>query len=96
MPAFQPTLTVYAIACADKEPHLRAYFPNAAYPDDTRARRGEPAPAARGPVPGLVLVALGHLQDQELFLNYRYNANALGLPDWYAPVDAEEDRRRWA
>jgi hypothetical protein len=47
--------------------------------------------------PCVVLVALRNLENEELFLNYRLNPNAPGgLPDWYAPVDREEDARRWA
>ena len=32
--------------------------------------------------------------DEELYLNYRLNPRN-GYPDWYTPVDREEDMRRW-
>ncbi|KAK7308369.1 hypothetical protein VNO77_41972 [Canavalia gladiata] len=43
----------------------------------------------------LGLVATRTLQDEELLLNYRLS-NAKRRPEWYAPVDEEEDRRRWS
>ena len=43
---------------------------------------------------GLAFVATRELQDEELFLNYRLNP-ANPRPDWYMPVDLEEDKRRW-
>ena len=43
---------------------------------------------------GLAFVATRELQDEELFLNYRLNP-ANPRPDWYTPVDLEEDKRRW-
>ncbi|OIW01876.1 hypothetical protein TanjilG_31058 [Lupinus angustifolius] len=43
----------------------------------------------------LVLVATRALQDEELLLNYRLS-NTKKRPQWYAPVDEEEDRRRWS
>jgi hypothetical protein len=65
---------------------LRAYLPTLGV--------GHP-PAA--PAPGLALVALRARRDEEVFLNYRLNPSTPhGLPAWYAPVDAEEDARRWA
>ena len=43
---------------------------------------------------GLALISSREVRDEELFLNYRLNpANA--YPPWYAPVDVEEDARRW-
>ena len=37
----------------------------------------------------VVLVALRDLADEELFVNYEYEANAdAALPSWYHPVDA--------
>jgi hypothetical protein len=45
----------------------------------------------------VVLVATTELEDEELFLNYRLNPkHQEKLPPWYAPIDAEEDQRRWA
>ena len=43
----------------------------------------------------IVLVAMEAIEDQELLLNYRLNPN-LTLPDWYHPVDIDEDTRRWS
>ena len=48
-----------------------------------------------GPVlKGLAFVATRQLKDEELFLNYRLNPKNK-KPDWYTPVDLEEDERRW-
>ncbi|XP_010522140.1 PREDICTED: uncharacterized protein LOC104800863 [Tarenaya hassleriana] len=44
---------------------------------------------------GLVLVATRALQNEELLLNYRLS-NSKRRPEWYTPVDEEEDRRRWS
>lgn len=64
-------------------------------------------PLVRGQVPdaksvqesrllGVAIVALRPLEDEELFINYRLNPNCLqGLPEWYHPIDEEEDSRRW-
>ena len=46
-------------------------------------------------VPTLVLVATHALQDEEVFLNYRLSTH-VKRPDWYHPVNPEEDERRWA
>ncbi|XP_057445262.1 uncharacterized protein LOC130737493 isoform X2 [Lotus japonicus] len=43
----------------------------------------------------LVLIATRAIQDEELLLNYRLS-NTKRRPEWYAPVDEEEDRRRWS
>ncbi|XP_057477689.1 uncharacterized protein LOC130765310 isoform X1 [Actinidia eriantha] len=43
----------------------------------------------------LVLVATRALSDEEVLLNYRLS-NSKRRPSWYAPVDEEEDRRRWS
>eukprot|EP00301_Raphidiophrys_heterophryoidea_P024519 c7991_g1_i1.p1 GENE.c7991_g1_i1~~c7991_g1_i1.p1 ORF type:complete len:186 (-),score=41.96 c7991_g1_i1:10-567(-) len=42
----------------------------------------------------LVVVSLEHIQDTELFLNYRMNPK-LKYPSWYFPQDGSEDRMRW-
>jgi hypothetical protein len=34
--------------------------------------------------------------DEEVFLNYRLNPASTHMPDWYQPVDIDEDFRRWA
>jgi len=56
-------------------------------------------PGARAPsagVPCLGLVALTAVADGgELLLNYRLSSR-LARPGWYAPVDDDEDARRWA
>ena len=46
-------------------------------------------------VPALALVASEALRDEEVFLNYRLSTH-VERPEWYHPVDAEEDKRRWA
>jgi len=43
----------------------------------------------------LVLVSTRSIRDEELFLNYRYS-NSKRRPEWYSPVDQEEDKRRWS
>ncbi|KAL6634798.1 hypothetical protein ACP70R_027469 [Stipagrostis hirtigluma subsp. patula] len=43
----------------------------------------------------LVLVSTRSICDEELFLNYRYS-NSKRRPEWYTPVDEEEDKRRWS
>ncbi|BAM81877.1 hypothetical protein, conserved [Cyanidioschyzon merolae strain 10D] len=50
-------------------------------------------------IPGVVLIALRDLQDEELFLNYRYNPAALErlqAPSWYWQPDQEAAKRRWS
>lgn len=42
----------------------------------------------------LVLVATRAISNEEILLNYRLS-NSKRRPSWYAPVDEEEDRRRW-
>lgn len=51
--------------------------------------------ADSSPVLGLAFVATRDIEDEELLLNYRLSPG-LKQPDWYHPVDAAEDRRRWA
>ncbi|XP_004297736.1 PREDICTED: uncharacterized protein LOC101314652 [Fragaria vesca subsp. vesca] len=43
----------------------------------------------------LVMVATRALCDEEVLLNYRLS-NSKRRPEWYSPVDEEEDRRRWS
>ncbi|RLM78110.1 hypothetical protein C2845_PM12G21320 [Panicum miliaceum] len=43
----------------------------------------------------LVLVSTRSIRDEELFLNYRYS-NSKRRPEWYSPVDEEEDKTRWS
>lgn len=47
-------------------------------------------------LPCLGLVALSRIEPgAEILLNYRLSSK-LKKPDWYSPVDAEEESRRWA
>jgi hypothetical protein len=56
--------------------------------------RGGPSPTS--PLPCLALVATtGVGEGEELFLNYRLSSR-VARPGWYAPVDDDEDARRWA
>ncbi|KDO21132.1 hypothetical protein SPRG_12913 [Saprolegnia parasitica CBS 223.65] len=48
----------------------------------------------RGLVPGIALVTLHDVTDEELFLNYRYNPS-LPYPEWYTPVDKDADEKMW-
>jgi len=43
----------------------------------------------------MVVISIKHLQDEELFLNYRFNP-ALPYPEWYSQPNLEEAQRRWA
>lgn len=47
-----------------------------------------------GVIKGLAFVAVRHIQNEEILLNYRLNPQ-VQKPAWYAPVDVEEDKRRW-
>ncbi|KAJ0266130.1 hypothetical protein HA466_0001760 [Hirschfeldia incana] len=62
------------------EKRMRAYIPNVALGD---------APVLKT----LVLVATRALCNEELMLNYRMS-NSERRPEWYTPVDEEEDGRR--
>ncbi|KAL9953151.1 hypothetical protein ACROYT_G040519 [Oculina patagonica] len=42
----------------------------------------------------IIFIATEHIHNEELFVNYRMNPSTK-LPDWYTPVDLEEDKRRW-
>ncbi|GAB4813076.1 hypothetical protein N2152v2_000122 [Parachlorella kessleri] len=80
-------------------PQLRAYLPNALCkdPQDPQlplASSSDPV-SPREAVTGLALVATRDLEDEELFLNYRLSPH-VPRPGWYTPIDAEEERRRWA
>ncbi|GBG70448.1 hypothetical protein CBR_g6576 [Chara braunii] len=46
-------------------------------------------------VRSVVFVALREVEDEELLRNYRLNPK-LERPEWYCPVDEEEERRRWS
>lgn len=43
----------------------------------------------------LYFLSCRDLGDEEIFLNYRLTPHVT-RPDWYTPVDEEEERRRWA
>ena len=44
---------------------------------------------------GTVLVAVRDIEDEELYLNYRYNPK-IAAPPWYVEVSSEESSRRWS
>ena len=74
---------------------LRAYIPVVQLTSDGK-RDGEMLPGEEDAVPCVALVATREIEDEEVFLNYRLNPNAPGgVPEWYTPVDAAEDARRW-
>ena len=70
---------------------MRAYIPNAIIPKEGQ----EIEASAEKVVPGLALVATRPLEDEEVLLNYRLSTH-VDAPPWYYPVDANEDKRRWA
>lgn len=43
----------------------------------------------------VALVATRDISDEEVFMNYRFNPAAPGLPDWYSDCDPEGSARRW-
>jgi len=59
------------------------------------AAAAEHARAEAETLPLLLFLATRELEEEELFLNYRLNP-ALEPPQWYHPVNLDEDRRRWA
>ena len=63
--------------------------------DDSADEPAAAAAEATAVVPALALVASEALRDEEVFLNYRLSTH-VERPEWYHPVDAEEDKRRWA
>lgn len=46
-------------------------------------------------IPTLLLIALRDIQDEEVFMNYRFNPNAPNIPHWYHDCDPESSSRRW-
>jgi len=46
-------------------------------------------------MPTVLIMAIQHIEDEELFLNYRFNPNN-PYPSWYVQPDEEEAKRRWA
>ncbi|CAK8570805.1 unnamed protein product [Lathyrus sativus] len=88
------------------ENNLRVYIPNILFGNaEVKMRRfgsfwfksgGSKNSGSNVPtLKSLVLVATRAIQDEELLLNYRLS-NTKRRPEWYAPVDEEEDRRRWS
>ncbi|VAI58828.1 unnamed protein product [Triticum turgidum subsp. durum] len=89
------------------EKDMRVYIPNIAFGGEepvTMKRFGSFWFKSRAPgketgespvLRTLVLVSTRSVCDEELYLNYRYSSSK-GRPDWYTPVDEEEDKRRWS
>ncbi|CAM0945122.1 unnamed protein product [Alopecurus aequalis] len=89
------------------EKNMRVYIPNIAFGGEepvTMKRfgsfwfksRGSGKQSGESPVlKTLVLVSTRSICDEELFLNYRYSSTK-ARPEWYTPVDEEEDKRRWS
>ncbi len=69
---------------------FRAYMPNVVF---TTADPSQDPDV--GLLPMLALVATREIADEEILLNYRLS-NYIARPAWYNPVDAAEDKRRWA
>lgn len=62
-------------------------------PGSTRfVRKGGGASGVRRTV---ALVAMRDIRDEEVFMNYRFNPQAPGLPEWYHDCDPEGSKRRW-
>lgn len=72
---------------------LAAYMPNVMYHDAGRQQATELVMQDQQ-IKGLVFVATRQIQGEEVLLNYRLNPQ-VQKPSWYAPVDEEEDKRRW-
>jgi hypothetical protein len=58
----------------------------------TSSRGRLPSHAA---ISGLAIVAVRPMEDEEVFINYRFNPASPSLPDWYVDCNPEESRRRW-
>lgn len=88
-----PYVSVVCKCCLGEEPWLPAYIPNVMYSDSQSAVAAHSG-AGQLVIKGLAFVAIRHIQNEEILLNYRLNPQVL-KPAWYAPVDVEEDKRRW-
>ncbi|KAG8648931.1 hypothetical protein MANES_08G053300v8 [Manihot esculenta] len=88
------------------EKDMRTYIPNVPFgdPEEVNMRRfgsfwfrsrAKKGGADASVLKTLVLVATRALCDEEVLLNYRLS-NSKRRPEWYTPVDEEEDRRRWS
>ena len=64
------------------------------YHDPHEQAEPDSTPAQSRLIKGLAFVAVREIEDEEVFLNYRLNPQ-VQKPSWYAPVDVEEDKRRW-
>ncbi len=72
---------------------LAAYMPNVMY-HDAGGQQATQHVMQDQQIKGLVFVATRQIQGEEVLLNYRLNPQ-VQKPSWYAPVDEEEDKRRW-
>ncbi|KAK9812844.1 hypothetical protein WJX72_004622 [[Myrmecia] bisecta] len=98
-------VAAFDISPSDVPAWLPAYIPNVMYSPTSATAPASPASGSghalaelqlsRQPMAGLALVALRDLHNEELLLNYRLSPH-VARPDWYTPVDADEDNRRWA
>lgn len=93
------------------EKHMRVYIPNVVFGgkegEGVKMKRfgsfwfksggvSDNNGEVEGPImKSLALVAMRPLCNEEVYLNYRLS-NSKRRPSWYAPVDEEEDRRRWS
>lgn len=89
------------------EKDMRVYIPNILFGNAEEVKmkrfgnfwfksRGSSSNDSDAPVlKTLVLVSTRALCDEEVLLNYRLS-NSKRRPEWYTPVDEEEDRRRWS
>eukprot|EP01134_Creolimax_fragrantissima_P007183 CFRG7183T1 len=90
MPICRPNVMAFSYDVPSSIPeHLRSYIPNKYFKNH---------PLLYGlsdcVMRTQVLIAITHVKDQELFLNYRYNPHS-ELPAWYTPYNTEEDQTRW-
>ncbi|KAL5983064.1 hypothetical protein ACLOJK_017144 [Asimina triloba] len=95
----------YDFPLAEKD--MRTYIPNVMFGSEENVRmkrlgsfwfKSRASDDGEADVPvmkTLVLVATRALCNEEVFLNYRLS-NSKRRPEWYTPVDEEEDRRRWS
>ncbi|XP_027914604.1 uncharacterized protein LOC114174061 [Vigna unguiculata] len=101
----QPNVMICPYDFPLTESNMRVYVPNLLFGNaEVNMRRfgsfwfkgGSKISGSHVPIlKTLVLVATRPLQDEELLLNYRLS-NRKRRPEWYIPVDEEEDRRRWS
>ncbi|XP_015575424.1 uncharacterized protein LOC8277789 isoform X2 [Ricinus communis] len=88
------------------EKNMRTYIPNIIFgnSEEVNMRRfgsfwfRSKAKGSGSGIPilkALVLVATRALSNEEVLLNYRLS-HSKRRPEWYTPVDEEEDRRRWS